>query len=276
MRFVLAALIACILARSAAAQSTCYPSTPVSIMGMQGRPIQGAKVTVTVLDSATPKQVFSDPYCTVPLTTMPLPYSINILQFYSEVGAYTVKVEGEGLVYTYAAYVALGSGSGAYLTSIDRPAETWILDSASNPPALVCAGGMCSLNYNAGILSDSVADTNFITPRFPVALTELLFEWQMSGVITGVAKVRFAYCVYENQQPPCVSYSPLTPELTLSATSLTVSSAQFYVYPYVSGAAPSIGVNQHVRIKMIYVANQSTLPNGQLLIRNMRLTTMRQ
>lgn len=181
---------------------TLSPSTPITIIDLQGRPISGGTFTVKDTDG-NPVTVYSDTAGTTPMSRLPK-ITTNVLQFYTSPGIYQVTALGPGNLQHQFWTPVLDAAALVNLTriSISRPAETFNLATTS-PVTLNCTAGngVCFLVYPDASTTTALAD--WIMPSFPVTFQTLLLSWWSSASGSTVVW-QVDWCTYANGQATCL------------------------------------------------------------------------
>ena len=183
-------LVVCflLLVRSAWAtcSSTVYPSDPVTVLGLQGRPIPNAQVTFAVYSTGVGTSVWVDSACNTVMTVVP---SSGILQFYGTPGLYQATVSGQGITRIIYINVMPGSADPNNI-SISRSADSFML---FTDPGTLDEQAILDLDTYATLLyqdeKDRCAHLQFVLPTFPIKLRAATLVWRTLSNGDGTQKV---------------------------------------------------------------------------------------
>jgi len=204
-----------------AAAHMCFPSDPVTIVGLQGRPIPNAQVTVT-FPSGAAADVYQEKSAINILHVVP---AAGILQFFSDPGTYLVNVSGEGLTKLF--YVTVSVGSLAASISIDRTADMAIISAALGdpvPPQLFCDPAPCLISFG-GDPDRNERDIyyDWTMPSYGLDVDNILFEWHSASVGNGTLFVgwKMSWCTYNTGEAFCTPVNDFNFNTTVTVTSNT-------------------------------------------------------
>jgi len=184
---------------AAAVTFTYYPSDPLTVVDLQGRPIPGNVVSI-VDTSGNPVSVWNDMGGTQAFAYV-VP-STGILQFFANPGIYRVTITGLGLTRIYWVNVSGTSITSIPYIAIDRTAVMIAEVATGNPPTLVCVvNNPCQLIYNR-VNGNQIVAIDFVMPTFPLSVRSLSWEWYPStGIGTSVWNVD--WCTYQEGADIC-------------------------------------------------------------------------
>lgn len=256
-----------------------FPSNPMTIVGLQGRPIPQANVNVTDL-AGVPVTVYVDSTSGAVLTLVP---PSGVLQFWVAdfPGIYIVNVQGQDLTRRYYTTVGIGVGPNVNTISIDRTADLLLTNttlSGLDQPTLDCGrvDAPCRLMYVAPTpQADQCAYFDFITPSYPITFKSLLLSWHQLLDTTGESSRNMVWgvnwCTYKVGEVFCdpVSAANL---FTMTSHPNTVAQARVDVTVLPNQWPTTWEPQDHVSIA---VCAQWTDPRNNLITMDVALENVR-
>lgn len=182
------AMEGCALVATRGQAVSCFPANPVTILGLQGRPIPNAQVTVVDYYTGISSTVYANKQCTVGLTVVP---SSGILQFWGAPGLYQVTASGEGLTRVVALGIIPGSSDPTAIS------WSWSADQFQlfTDPGTLDAQAVLDTDSFAVLIYDDAKDRcahlEITMASFPVQLRTMLIVWRTGTNGDGSQKIRW-------------------------------------------------------------------------------------
>lgn len=204
-----------------------YPSTPMLIVGPQGRPIPDGLASVSDL-SGVPVTTFTG---LTGATANPRPFIVpatGIVQFFADPGLYSVTVTGNGVNRTF--YVPVGTGvpTSSRFISISRQATNFDLN-VTSPGTLSCPlDKPCCISLDDDVSRSFQFD--WIMPSFGLDLLTFMISFTTDTGNNGrAAAFETRWCTYGNNEAICTPANGFDSSITVSSdgkrTDLTITQA---------------------------------------------------